>query len=505
MTEDHRLYWIWMAEAFRQGSKTAAKLVQRYGSAKAIFEGDAADLKQDSEFTAANIAKIKSILQKPSLKHAGEILSRCDNKGITVLTPEDQEFPSSLKTLQDMPLVLYVYGRLPDCSGRMLTTVVGTRSMSDYGRKVAYSLGAGLAFGGAIVVSGMALGADSMALIGALDAGGTVIAFLGSGVDVIYPDDHKEIYRKIAEHGAVVSEYPPGTPANGYHFPVRNRLMSGIADATVVVEGDAASGAMITARRAIEQGRKLFAVPGKIGDKGAEGTNLLLREGAIPALCAEDVLCEFEFIYSGRISVERAHSSLRGLDLEVLSQNAMARSRIGTGTGSIGAEKNYYGSGSYGGRAPAASRKKAASKASVNPEPEKKEELKTEAEPKKSSGKQSGSTAKKHSQNIITNIVSGFKELKETISDKVEEKSDKKMVPAKKIELDMLDESEIKVYNRMKPDVPMFPDELVDAETTVSDVMSALTMLEMAGAVEAGGGGYFKRVSPDDIMESIND
>lgn len=500
MLDDHRLYWIWLAESFRQGNILAAKLVQRYGGAAEIYDGAADDIKEDEIFTAENVTKIKKSLRDRSLVRAEQILARCEQLGISVITPQDDEFPAKLKTLHDMPMVLYVLGKLPDCDTCLLTTIVGTRKMSDYGRKIAYSLGAGLAFGGAVVVSGMALGADSMALIGALDAGGNVVAVLGSGVDVIYPADHKEIYRKIAERGAIVSEYPPGSPPIGSHFPVRNRIMSGISDATVVVEGSAFSGAMITAKHAITQGRKLFAVPGNVGDEGSEGTNMLLREGAIPVLCAEDILCEFEFIYSNKINIDHANNSLRGLDMDKLSLNAMSRTRIGTGSGKVGAEKNYYGSGSYGGRAP----KKTFDDVSQN---------QGSAQTAKISGNntQRQTASKKEKANVVgaknlfSGIISGLKDKNEPKKEKITENSDKKVIPARKIELDMLDESEIKVYNKMKPNVPMLPDELVDENTTVADVMSALTMLEMAGAVDSGGGGYFMRTSPDDIMQSIND
>ena len=502
LKEDHRLYWIWMAESFGQGSTTAAALIRRYKTPQAFFTMTPADFRDEKEFRANTVEKIRKILQKPSLARAAEILSRCDMLGITVLTPEDDSFPEPLRNIRNMPMVLYMRGVLPDCTKTLFTAIVGTRKMTDYGRRIAYSLGAGLAFGGAVVVSGMALGADSMALIGALDAGGTVIAVLGSGVDVIYPADHKEIYRKITERGAVISEYPPGTRPIGKHFPVRNRLMSGISDAAVVVEADADSGAMITAEHAIEQGRKLFAVPGNIGDSGAEGPNLLLREGAIPALCAEDILCEFEFVYGRSISIRNAQAGLRGADLDTLSKNAMARARIGIGKDTPGADKNYYGNGSYGGRAPKQEEVQPQSLQSERKESpaglqsERQKARKTEAENKSS---------KKESRNAISGLFGSIRENIRDAQEEKAEKTDKKMIPAKKIELEMLDENEIKVYNKMKPDVPMLPDELADGTTSIADVMSALTVLELSGAVEAGSGGYFKRVSPDDIMQSIND
>lgn len=497
MEEDRRLYWIWLAETFGQGSATAAKLIRHYRKPEMIFDKSFLEMNPERIFTEEEMSRIKKKLERPSLMKAAEILARCKSLRIHVLTPDDKEFPENLKRIPDMPIVLYVYGHMPDCSKKMLVAAVGTRTMSDYGRNIAYSFGAGFAFGKAVLVSGMALGTDSMALIGALDAGGEVIAFLGSGVDVIYPADHKEIYKRIVSRGAVISEYPPGTRPIGMHFPVRNRLMSGISDATIVIEAGTTSGALITARSAARQGKRVFAVPGRIGDSGSEGTNLLLVEGALPAVCAEDVLSEYTFEYGAELDIDNIRASMRGINIDVLSKNAMDRMRVGTRkegtdrTGASSGDKNYYGSGTYGGRAPV----KREEAVRENTSDDAKEEIRDESKPK----------IKEERQDKNKNVMS---QIKEKISPKKvtkNEKSEKKMIPAKKIELDMLDESEIKVYNKMRPDVPMLPDELVDDSCSIGDVMSALTMLEMAGAVEAGGGGYFKRVSPDDIMQSIND
>ena len=462
-------YSVWLAESLGQGNPLASKIVEHFG-AKDVYEGCLDNIEADSLFTEEELKRIEKALRRRSLSHAEEIVDRCEKLGISIVTNESDEYPSPLRTLRDMPVVLYFRGKLPDCNANMLTAVVGTRSMTDYGRKIAYSIGAGLAFGGSIVVSGMALGSDSMALIGALESGGRTIAVLGSGVDVIYPREHKEIYSRILSKGAVISEYPPGTPPSGSHFPVRNRIMSGISDATVVVEADAKSGALITAKNAVRQGRKLFAVPGKVGDSGAEGTNMLICDGAIPAITAEDILVEFEFMYKGQISVAHAHSKLHGLDMDSLSNDAMYRARIGSSIG----HANYVGSGTYGGRISAVMRDRAA-----------------EAKPR----------------TVMPTQLT--KENKDSQSSKAEshkpENPEKQVIAAHKIELDLLDEGEIKVYNKMKPNVPTLPDELVDADCSVSDIMSALAVLEMAGAVESGGGGYFMRVSEDDINESLND
>jgi len=468
MTEDNRLYWIWLAETFGQGSRTAAELTNRFRSAHKLYDGVADTLEPDREFDEKKIRLVQDKLSNRSLKTADDILARCDSLGVNVITWDSPEYPKQLRVLSDMPIVLYVRGNLPDCSERMLTTIVGTRTMTEYGRNMAYMLGAGLAFGGSVVVSGMALGTDSMGLLGAIDAGGTVVAVLGSGVDVIYPKEHRELYYKITDKGAVISEYAPGTPPVGAHFPVRNRIMSGLSDATVVVEGKQSSGSLITARLAIDQGKKVFSVPGKVGEEGAEGPNLLIRDGALPCVCAEDILSEFEFIYGNTVSVDRAHAMMRDFKSDSLSADAMAKMRIGTSHES----KNYYGNGSYGGRV--------------------RDVLK----------KEKAEATEKKTKNATTDTVSG-NNIRFT-APKNEENA-KKIVEAQKKDLDMLDENEIKVYNIMKPNVPVLPDELVSKDVNISTVLSALTMLEMIGVVESGGGGYFMRIMPDDITESEND
>ncbi len=493
MLEDSRVYWIWFAEAMGQGSLAAADLITRFQSVNAIYNGAVDEMEPDEEFSEERLAKIKSKIANRSLDRANEIIAKCDKLGITIITYDSELYPSFLKAINNFPLVLYARGKMPDCDANMLVAVVGTRSMTDYGRKIAYSLGTGLAYGGAVVVSGMALGADSMALLGAMEAGGKTVTVLGSGVDVIYPKDHKEIYYKLMNNGAVISEYPPGTPPVGSHFPTRNRIMSGLSDATVVVEADETSGAMITANLAIDQGRKVFAVPGKVGDSGSEGPNLLIRDGALPCVCAEDILSEFEFIYKNKISVDVAHARVRKLDFETLSLNAMDRMRIGTSSGG----KNYRGKGTYGGRIKDNPAAKAAFEESM-PAEYKEIQVSNSETPVISQVK---TLAKKEKRSIIPKVKSETaKKTKENIK-----KTEEKMIPASKIELDMLESGEIKVYNKMKPNVPVLPDCLVDADTSISDIMSALTMLEIAGAVESGGGGYFMRVSEEDIMLSQND
>lgn len=219
MNDDRRIYWIWLAELFGAGSITASRLIQKYADPKLIYERKADDIECDEFFTDKRIENIKMKLMNNSLEHAAEIAEKCDKLGISVITPDCFDYPDKLKTIRDFPLVLYCRGRIPENAEHFLCAVVGTRSMTDYGRRIAYTLGAGIVLGGGVIVSGMALGADSMALIGALEAGGSVVAVLGSGVDVIYPREHKELYSRIIKDGAVISEYPPGSPPSGKISP----------------------------------------------------------------------------------------------------------------------------------------------------------------------------------------------------------------------------------------------------------------------------------------------
>jgi len=507
------LYWIWLAEQCGAGSSIPAMISGMGLTAKDVFDGALDDIWIE-ESTRATLQKY---LNGRDLSDAERILDMCSSGDIHVITPESELYPAKLRAIRDFPAVLYVKGSMPVTSDRMLTTVVGTRTMTDYGRKTAYALGAGLAFGGSMLVSGMALGADSMAIIGAMEAGGTIIAVLGSGVDVIYPREHRDLYKQIQGCGAVISEFRPGTAPSGRNFPIRNRIMSGLSDATVVVEAGEKSGALITAATAVKQGRTLFAVPGRVGDDGAAGTNQLICDGAVPVTTAEDVLSEFAFMYEKTVSVDRAHTMLHGLNMEDLSKTAMTRGRISTSEN----RGEFYGRGAYGGkyrgsipetRTPeqSAEPKKQAEETKPTPVNVKPEPAETEKPKKKTEQKPAGKTAEKTgisgtAKTIFNAVFPSRKESAGFRSGENREKSEEKMIPAKKIELDMLDENEIKVYNRMKPSVPVMPEELADDSLDVSGVLSALTVLEMAGAVESGGSGYYMRIQPDDIMQSPND
>jgi DNA processing protein len=207
------------------------------------------------------------------------------------LRQKEATFPALLGAIHDPPPGLFLRGAAaPELLQQPSVAVVGARSCSSYGRSVARSLGRELAAAGLVVVSGMARGIDGEAHRGALDADGFTVAVLGCGIDRDYPAAHAELARSICERGLVVSEYEPGIEPAPWRFPARNRIIAGLCSATVVVEARERSGALITADFALEEGREVLAVPGEITSSLSAGTNALLRLGATPVTCAEDVL-----------------------------------------------------------------------------------------------------------------------------------------------------------------------------------------------------------------------
>ncbi len=220
-------------------------------------------------------------------RHVPSLLERVSRGGWRWITPDSPEFPSLLLETADPPLGLFARGRL---GPGPRVAVVGSRRATAYGRQVARLLGSELARSGVVVVSGMARGVDAAAHEGALEGGGATWAVWGTGPDRIYPPEHGRLAESIADRGALLTEYPPGTPPRRHHFPERNRLLAGVAHAVVVVEAGARSGALVTARLAVDEGREVFAVPGSILSDQSVGPNALLRLGARPLLGPGELL-----------------------------------------------------------------------------------------------------------------------------------------------------------------------------------------------------------------------
>ena len=210
------------------------------------------------------------------------------SENIRIIKKEDKRYPELLKNIPDPPETLYCIGDERLLEGKKLAAV-GSRKCSEYGKTTAMRIGEACARYDVTLVSGTAKGIDSFAHIGALKAGGKTIAVLGCGVNICYPRENKKLYEQIATEGLLISELPPGTEPMPYTFPMRNRIISGLSDATCVVEAGTGSGALITAERAAVQGRDVFAVPGNINSRYSLGTNKLLTDGAIPIAVIDDI------------------------------------------------------------------------------------------------------------------------------------------------------------------------------------------------------------------------
>ena len=203
----------------------------------------------------------------------------------------DPEYPERLRNIPGAPQNLFVLGKLPE-EGRLSVAVIGARDCSEYGKYVARELGTVLGGSGIAVISGMARGIDGISQEAALDAGGSSYAVLGCGVDVCYPEANRQLYERLKISGGILSEYPPGAPALARHFPPRNRIVSGLADVVVVIEARVKSGTLITVDMALEQGREVYVVPGRVTDRLSDGCNRLIRQGAGILLSPEEFLRE---------------------------------------------------------------------------------------------------------------------------------------------------------------------------------------------------------------------
>ena len=280
------LQWLWLSSLKGFGSVTMLKYLRAFNTVTELYDAAPRDLEQ---IEGATKAEIKALSDK-SLKKAEEIAEECRMREVRILPIDDPDYPTWLRTIYDPPCVLYVRGELPDLTRRIGIAVVGTRRASKYGLDCAARFASELAEAGAVVISGLAEGVDSAATSAAIKTKGTVIGVLGTGVDRAFPTWNAPLHRETAQHGALVSEYPPGTPSTRGSFPARNRIIAGLSRGVLVIEAPMKSGSLITAARALEEGRDVFAVPGRIDDPNFRGSNALLRDGAVIALEPEDVI-----------------------------------------------------------------------------------------------------------------------------------------------------------------------------------------------------------------------
>ena len=283
--ESDRSYWVALSFVRGIGAIRFQRLLDFFGTARDAWLATESDLQQAG--LPSQVCQNLLVLRK-SLD-VGATWDKIAAQGIQVVTWADDTYPERLHTIDAAPPVLYMRGELSSTDA-WAVAIVGTRRATRYGRQVADELAAALAAQGITVVSDLARGVDGVAHRAALRAGGRTLAVLGSGVDKIYPPEHRHLADEIRAHGAILSDYAPGTPPDAVNFPPRNRIIAGLSLATVVVEAGESSGALITARFALEQGREVFAVPGSIYAPLSVGPNRLIRDGARPLLSVDDLL-----------------------------------------------------------------------------------------------------------------------------------------------------------------------------------------------------------------------
>ncbi len=449
MKSKDTLYWIWLSEALGAGSSAFRRLISLYDTPFDVFRAEEAELEQIPDLTE----RAKRALCGKSLEHATEILDMCEREGIGVLTYDEDAYPRALREIQKPPMLLYYRGNLPDFNRNLCVGIVGTRSMSAYGMRQAYKMSYELASAGAVVVSGMAKGIDGVAAGAALKAGGVTVAVLGCGVDVAYPTHHKPLSLEITRTGVILSEYAPGSRPNSYHFPMRNRIISGLSQATVVVEAGIGSGSLITAKEAILQGRDVFAIPANVGSKGADGTNGLLRDGAKMALSAQDILEVYQYTYAESLTLEKyeASKALPEIDLTHLaSLGVIELSRDSAGQAKM-------------------------SLAPVTP----KEKEKQQREPRKASPKKEKTAVTKSEPKA---------EREEPMPEPLA-----KSAPIPEATLATLTPAQKAILEAIPDDGTLSTDAIYALNLPHADIMAALTMLEIMGLIQKLPGSLYKK------------
>lgn len=269
-------YFYFISKTMCIGIRTYLKMQSFFGSPKMFYEAGAARIEKTGIFTKMQLEKIADTRKNFNPERAMEELKALN---IKIIPYEDELYPERLRTIKDAPIVLFLRGKLPTLY-TPCASIVGARECTSYGANVASRLGELFAAMDVCVVSGMARGIDSISQSACLEAGGTSLALLGGGVDVIYPKESRALYDKLCHDGGVLSEYPPGTDNLPQYFAARNRLISGLSDVVCVIEAREKSGTMITVDCALDQGREVYAVPGRITDITSFGTNELIRQGA---------------------------------------------------------------------------------------------------------------------------------------------------------------------------------------------------------------------------------
>jgi len=285
---DTALEWLTLSFLPGIGNATLCRLAQRFTTPSFILENSGRD--PDVNPRLARILTDKK-LYSAAKRQARQQIDVLYRNRISLVCHDSPGYPKQLRSVDDFPVLLFYQGKISHLE-KPAVALVGSRAATGYGRDISYKLAAGLAGQGIVVISGVALGIDTMAHRGALAAGGLTAGVLGCGLDVVYPRANRDLYRQISDNGVLLSEYPCGTRPDGFRFPARNRIISGLVAGVVVVEATIKSGSLITARLALDQGREVFAVPGRIDSAKSDGAHRLLQQGAHLVRTVDDIISE---------------------------------------------------------------------------------------------------------------------------------------------------------------------------------------------------------------------
>ncbi|MBR5732307.1 MAG: DNA-processing protein DprA [Lachnospiraceae bacterium] len=302
MRIENEEYWMFFTGMDYFGAEEADRLIGHFGSIKEVFCAD------DSELMLSGLlcpSELEWIVTTRRGYDAEAEYERVIKAGIEYVSRENPLYPERLRQIPDGPLGLFYKGNLPE-NGRPAVAVIGSRACTGYGREIAVRFSEELSRLGIDIISGMAAGIDGHSHRGALAGGGRTYGILGNGVDICYPPANRDIYAEIPEHGGLISEYPPGRQSLPANFPRRNRIISGLADGILVVEARQRSGTGITVEMGLEQGKDIYAIPGRIGDKLSDGCNKLIRQGARLVTSPEDIVAEMAHSYGYLVDREGA-------------------------------------------------------------------------------------------------------------------------------------------------------------------------------------------------------
>lgn len=440
------IYWIWLSLKLNNQNTVFQRLLDQFeNSPYEIYKAN-----EDELLRADHLNEFqRKVLCNKSLDEAMTIYNYCKWNRVGIMTYGDSIYPESLKLMKNPPILLYYMGNIPNLNNKVCVSVVGTRKMTEYGMRSCYKIAYELANAGAVVVSGMALGIDSIAHAGAIGAKGTTVAVLGCGIDVIYPKQHRKLRQIICQYGAVITPYNPGTPAYKNNFPERNAIISALSEGTLIVEAPIHSGALITAEYASEQSRTVYALPGSIEEPMSEGPNKLIKDGAVAITCARDILQYYFEIKSPLVNPVK----LRQAELSSNFNNDILKQ--------IGISADCCGAGPKG--TPASLLKKLNAELNNNKE-----------------------------QNSDYYTVPKIKKINE--GKKAPEKEVKENPkPVDEGALASLTDEQRKIFNELPCDKPVSVDVLARGGYNIGTLMATLTILEIKGLVSSLPGGMYIR------------